>query len=150
MTLFDSGPDLSGLCVCGSILTLGTVHRLDGPCFHYTEPDVAHLGRFQGHSDTSRRAALDVYPRTGTQRAKVLALLVSRPVSGCTDEEVGLLLSMNPSSVRPRRIELVEGGWVAAKLNDDGTDMERENRSGSMAQVWTATRMARDQARVAS
>lgn len=144
VTLFD---DYRPSCMCGDPCKLGIVHREDAPCFVYIEPDppdVAHLGRFQAHSSTSRRAALDIYPHTGTGRAKVLGFLLGR-VNGATDEEIGLGLTMNPSTVRPRRIELVEGGWVRALLDEDGNEVERPTRSKSMAQVWEPTRKAHAQ-----
>ena len=141
MTLFDPPT-----CQCGDPCVIGWVHRADRPCFLWIDdaPDLDHLGRFQQHSATSRRAALDVYPHTGTQRARVLAFLKQHPVTGATDEEIGLALAMNPSSVRPRRIELVEGGWVRAKVDHAGAEVERTTRSGSMAQVWEASRKARE------
>lgn len=145
-TLFDAPDPLSLLCTCGSILTLNTVHRMDGPCFHYEPPNLDGLGKFQssGQSDTARRAAIQAHPRTGTQRERILNALLARPVSGLTDEEIGDVLRMNPSSVRPRRVELAHGGWVQAKVDRDGNLMERLTRSGVRAQVWTATKMARD------
>lgn len=143
MTLFDPPGDGAPPyvpCACGMPWVLGTVHRVADPCFVYEEPDLDHL-KFQRHSTTSRSAALDSYPRKGTQRARVLDHL-RQMRDGCTDEEIGLALQMNPSSVRPRRIELVEGGWVVAKLDAHGLAEDRPTRSGSKSQVWTASRMA--------
>jgi len=137
VTLFDEPT-----CVCGSPCTLGTVHRLDGPCFVWEPPDTNHLGRFQAHSATSRNAALAVYPRTGTQRARVLNYLRSAR-DGRTDEEIATGLAMNPSSVRPRRIELVTGGWARAMFTAAGAPVERRTRAGVDAQVWEATNAAR-------
>jgi hypothetical protein len=137
-TLFD-------VCTCGDTARLYTVHRDDGqPCFAWEPPDANRLGHFQAHSaTTSRRAALDVYPRSGTQRATVLGYLITHIVGGATDDEISYALGMNPSSVRPRRIELVEGGWVRARLDGGGDPVERPTRSKSMAQVWEATMAAR-------
>jgi hypothetical protein len=140
VTLFD--PPADPTCFCGSPCKLGMVHRADAACFVWEPPDVDHLGRFQGHSATSRAAAIAVFPHTGTQRARVLGYLL-RVVNGATDEELGLALSMNPSSVRPRRIELVTGGWARAMVDDDGVEVERPTKSGASAQVWTATVAAR-------
>jgi hypothetical protein len=105
-------------------------------------PDTNHLGRFQAHSSTSRAAALAVFPRTGTQRARVLNYIRSAR-DGRTDEEIATGLAMNPSSVRPRRIELVTGGWVRAMTTAAGYVVERPTRSGADAQVWEATNAAR-------
>jgi len=46
-----------------------------------------------------------------------------------TDEEIANELGMNPSTVRPRRVELVRRGLVV----QDGT---RRTTSGRMATVW--------------
>lgn len=147
MTLFDPPSPFAGLCVCGDVSTLGVVHRLDGPCFHYEPPDTSKLGKFQKHSGTSRSAALDNYPRAGSQRLRVLALLLERPVTGATDDEIAIATHLPLNSVRPRRIELVQGGWVVCKLDEHGEGITRETRTGSEAQVWSASRMAREHAR---
>lgn len=52
--------------------------------------------------------------------------------AGCTDEEGGLALAINPSTYRPRRIELVERGAVI----DSSTT--RRTSSGRQAVVWIA------------
>ena len=57
---------------------------------------------------------------------RVLEFIAWRP---STDEEIATELSMNPSTVRPRRIELVRRGLVV----QDGT---RRTASGRMATVW--------------
>jgi hypothetical protein len=49
--------------------------------------------------------------------------------AGATDEEMQLALGMNPSTQRPRRVELVRRGLVV----EDGT---RQTASGRMATVW--------------
>lgn len=83
------------------------------------------LGLFQRHSETSRQAAIGNYPRSGTQRARVLLLLASGPH---TDNELVDLTGLSPSSVRPRRVELVEAGLV----EDSG-----QRRKGCV--VWATT-----------
>lgn len=92
--------------------------------------------KFQRGSTTSRRAALDNWPRRGSQRDRVLKALIRRP---STDDELTQLTGLLPNSVRPRRIELVEGGFVTELLDDEGQPVKRETRTGSKAQVWTAT-----------
>jgi DNA-binding IclR family transcriptional regulator len=59
---------------------------------------------------------------------QVLALLQATP-GGLTDEEMQRQLEMNPSTQRPRRIELARRGLVV----DAGT---RRTASGRMATVW--------------
>lgn len=93
------------------------------------------IGKFQheGASDTQRLAALSVYPNTGTWRRQVLDSILSSGVIGATDEDLQLALNMNPSTQRPRRVELVEGGWV------EDSKGRRKTRSGRDAVVWVAT-----------
>ena len=83
------------------------------------------LGPFQRDSETSRHAAIANYPRSGTQRARVLLLIAQGPH---TDNELVDLTGLSPSSVRPRRVELVEAGLV----EDSG-----QRRRGST--VWATT-----------
>lgn len=80
-------------------------------------------------SRTSRAAWLENEPDADTQRWRVLDLL-RRYKKGLTDHEMQALLDMNPSTQRPRRIELVEGKFVA----DSG--FIRPTPSGRMAVVW--------------
>lgn len=86
---------------------------------------------FQRHSATSRSAALAIRPSAGTMKAKVLEYLESQD-DGATDEEGINALRMNPSTYRPRRIDLVNEGLVA----DSGE--RRRVQSGEQAVVWRA------------
>jgi predicted ArsR family transcriptional regulator len=83
-------------------------------------------------STTSAAAAdsLDVDALNALQR-RVLSLLQATP-GGLTDEEMQRRLGMNPSTQRPRRIELARRGFVVA----DGT---RKTSSGRWAVVWRVT-----------
>jgi hypothetical protein len=60
----------------------------------------------------------------------VLTFLVCRADYGATDEEIQFVVGMNPSTQRPRRIELVRMGLV----RDSGTT--RLTRAGRKATVW--------------
>jgi hypothetical protein len=77
--------------------------------------------------DTSRAAALRV-PKG--QRAKVMAFINEHGPS--TDVEIAEGLGLSPNSERPRRVELVSGGFV----KDSG---ERREHHGSPHIVWVAT-----------
>jgi transcription initiation factor IIE alpha subunit len=68
---------------------------------------------------------------TAMQR-RVLELLQATP-DGLTDEEMQTRLEMNPSTQRPRRIELARRGMVV----EAGT---RRTSSGRMAVVWRVIR----------
>jgi hypothetical protein len=63
----------------------------------------------------------------------VLDLLRDVLPHGLTDEQMQTYLGMNPSTQRPRRIELVRSGLVV----DSG--FKRPTRSGRDATVWRAT-----------
>lgn len=96
-----------------------------------TRPDPALPGTLvrRGAADTSRAAALRAYPRSGTQRERVLMLLKNL-LDGLTDDELSAALDLSPNTVRPRRVELVAGGWV----KDSGR--RRNSAGGSPAVVW--------------
>jgi hypothetical protein len=84
--------------------------------------------------DTSKRAALEVAPRTGTQRRRVLDAIASASSGGLTDEQLQTRLGMSGDSERPRRVELVEGGWI----KDSG--LRRPSGSGQDSIVWELAR----------
>lgn len=94
------------------------------------------LGRatapFQPHSDTSLDAARAVQPRLNALQARVLERLKYCGIYGATDDELQASLNLNPSTQRPRRIELVEKGLA----RDSGN--RRKTRSGRYAVVWCA------------
>ena len=84
------------------------------------------------HPSTSHEAALRVLPKSGTQRRRVLTALMMAAFGGhgLTDEELQDQLDMNPSSERPRRIELQQMGWI------ENSGQTRVTRSGAKAIVW--------------
>ena len=89
--------------------------------------------KYQPHSPTSMDAAVAIEDRVGTLRRKVRDYLLSRGREGATDDEIQVALGMNPSTERPRRIELVE----ARKVLDSGKT--RKTLSGRAATVWIAS-----------
>ena len=93
--------------------------------------------KFQDHSSTSLEAALNVQPKAATLRRVVLDYLRQCGRDGATDEQIQNALSMNPSTQRPRRIELVEGGLVC----DSG--QVRKTTSGRNAVVWIRSEYAK-------
>jgi hypothetical protein len=80
---------------------------------------------------TSKAAAYAVAPRTGTQRRRVLDAIAHR---ASTDEEIQAALRMSGNTERPRRVELVEGGWI----RDSGA--RRKSSTGSASIVWALAR----------
>lgn len=102
------------------------------------QPAVNSVGLHRSRAaDTSKAAAWSVQPRSGTQRMKVLAAIVATGNSGATDEELTKAIPMKPNTLRPRRVELVVGGWVV----DSKT--RRQTESNEEAIVWVATDKAR-------
>ena len=80
-------------------------------------------------SGTSLRAAEAIAEGAPSLRRRVLRL-IEASVTGMTDEEIQEFLDMNPSTERPRRVELVDAGLVM----DSGR--RRNTRSGRKAVVW--------------
>jgi hypothetical protein len=97
--------------------------------------DGAGKAREDGRA-TSKAAALAAEPRTGTNRRAVLEAVaaVARDVRtvGLTDVEIQRATGLNPNSARPRRVELVDGGWLA----DSGVTREHHGREHT---VWVLT-----------
>jgi hypothetical protein len=86
------------------------------------------LAPYINGSETSKAAAVDIGKHRETLRQKVLAYItLYGPVS---DEMIQRALGMNPSTQRPRRIELVEAG----KVKDSG--QKRKTLSGRTAIAW--------------
>ncbi len=100
------------------------------------EPDAGKIQMppWQRHSDTSRAAAISMYATAPTKRARVYRELLAALPGGLTDEELQDRLHMNPSTQRPRRIELEK-----ERLVYDSHE-ERMTRAGRAAVVWKARR----------
>jgi len=86
---------------------------------------------FVAHNEESRAAGVSIRPVAGTLRARVLDAITSRR-AGLTDEEGCEATGMNPSTWRPRRIELLEAGLV----KKSGV---RPGKSGRLMAVWCST-----------
>lgn len=96
--------------------------------FRVVEDRPGKVGR--KHPATAKKAALNVAPRTGTQRWKILNFVQNMGAYGATDDEMIVGLGMLHQSVGPRRLELVEGGFLV----DSGAT--RKTRTGQDAIVW--------------
>jgi hypothetical protein len=84
----------------------------------------------QRHSPTPVAAAEEIKPEMPELRRRVLLFIRSCGDAGCTDSECQEALEMNPSTQRPRRVELVTAGLVV----DSGAT--RSTPSGRKAVVW--------------
>ena len=80
----------------------------------------------QSHSATSIAAGESMRGKTATLREQVLQALTMRPM---TDEQLSDHLNLNPSTCRPRRIELVQRQLVKSV----GVV---KSRSGRSMNVW--------------
>lgn len=101
-----------------------------GPCDAPARPVAAPA---VAGSVTSQEAAEAIAPVAGTLRARVLEVHQVAEEHGLTDEEGIDVTGMSASTYRPRRVELVDDGW----LRESG--VTRPTRSGRQAVVWVAT-----------
>jgi predicted HTH transcriptional regulator len=81
----------------------------------------------QMHSQASVEAAVSMLDKSKSLRANVLRLL--RDKGPLTDEAIAVELKLNPSTARPRRIELVNDG-VVVRVGEGKTT------SGRRAALW--------------
>lgn len=99
--------------------------------------DANELGPFSSESETSRGAALLNYPRSGTQRWKVLTAIVSS--GGRTRDQLSEELHLPDSSVDARVWELKKGGWIEESSRKERT------RAAAEATVLVATTHGREE-----
>lgn len=95
------------------------------------------LGPFVKDSSTSRRAALDNYPRAGSQRHRIIEALYRAYRGELTRDGIAEELGLQHQSVDPRVLELIRGGWVQE------TPREKPTRTGSKAKLLELTSKAR-------
>lgn len=96
------------------------------------DPGENRPGKFSKKSLTSKKAALAIEPRSGTQRWQILMTLRFAWQEGLTREEIADRLDMGDNSVRPRVRELIEGGHIVE------TDRTRKTEGGQDAVVLIA------------
>ena len=103
-----------------SITYRNSLHKLELPVPH------------QAHSPTSAAAATAIEHKLPALQQAVLTEIRARKLQGATDEELQIQLGMNPSTERPRRIELLRAGLI------DDSGRTRKTTSGRSAVVWVA------------
>jgi hypothetical protein len=81
----------------------------------------------QRHSQTSVRSAAEIKYHAPTLRARVFRYIMEHP--GCTDEAIAIGTGLNPSTARPRRVELERAGLIVRA----GT---AKTSSGRTAVTW--------------
>ena len=102
-----------------------------------------HLGGFRSTDpSTSRKAALDNYPRSGTQRARCFAAILMAGDRGATCAEVMDATDLAHQSASTRLSELKRGGWVVVAG-------ERTGELGAKQEVLVATLKAKEAAAAA-
>lgn len=94
--------------------------------------DDKSLGGFRGSDpDTSRKGAIDAYPRTASQRWKALIEIAKSGDQGLTYAEVELKTDVN--DVWKRLSELKQAGWI----EESGERVVKG--TGSLATIWKIT-----------
>lgn len=88
---------------------------------------------YQAHSMTSAKAAAFVTPYAAKTREKIFLEIWNAGTRGCTDEELAQILRMNPNTVRPRRVELMQNSLIQQRPHT------RKTSSGAQANVWITT-----------
>ncbi len=101
--------------------------------------DEIHIA-YQGHSTTSERAAQQIAGGADSLRRVVFTWIQSHGPS--SDDEIQQALNMNPSTERPRRIELCKLGLV----RDSG--LTGKTRSGRACTLWVASTPSEGQGRL--
>jgi transcription initiation factor IIE alpha subunit len=88
---------------------------------------------FQTHSETSADAARSMEAKAPNLRHVVYMEIYRTTLfgGGLTDEEIVQRTGLNPSTVRPRRIELLRDKRIVAAG-------KRPTASGRLAMVWAA------------
>jgi hypothetical protein len=102
------------------------------------DPAENRIGKFSdpdasGAPVTQRKAAIGVYPSTGTKRNGVLTAIVRAGDRGMTDEDLYEATGWDENTVRPRRNELMNDGWI------EDSNRTRRTPSGRDAVVWVLT-----------
>lgn len=91
------------------------------------------LGPFSKESRTSRAAALDNFPRSGTQRFRVVMAIGHHQQVGRTRDELAEELRLGDSSVDARVWELLQGALAVE------SELTRATRQGSQAKAVKLT-----------
>jgi hypothetical protein len=84
----------------------------------------------RNHPSTAKAAAKRIKQKSGTKRMLVLTLLKAVYPDGLTDQEMQDNLKMRNQTQNPRRLELLEMGWIE---DSGGT---RHTEAGLDAIVW--------------
>lgn len=100
-----------------------------------TPPNAPGNAR-RGGPETSKAAADLQYPRSGERKAAVLAQFqkdYQDENRGITDEELAARMGLDRGQAGPRRLDLVNEGWVY------DTGRKRQTTMGADSKVWSLT-----------
>ena len=97
------------------------------------QPDLfCDSAPYQPHSDTSREAAQAIVDKLPALRGNVYRVIHAAGREGVTDLEIEEALSIPGSTVRPRRIELLDMGLIRAAKE------KKRTPSGRWAYAWVS------------
>lgn len=102
----------------------------------WLDPSVPAEGPSPRGKATSKKAALDNWPRSGSQRERILSAVVWAKAYGATREEIAGVTQLSGDTVRPRVLELIQGGWLFE------TEHTRPTRKGNDSVVLLASQKA--------
>jgi hypothetical protein len=102
-------PTVNGMPTAQWWLSVGQLCR---KCRAKSWPNQPAVKLHHNPQPTSLAAAALVFPKTGTQRMRVLDAIIKAGSNGMTDPELADQLGIGDNSERPRRKELLEQGWV--------------------------------------
>jgi hypothetical protein len=110
------------------------------PSVPLADPTTKTAGLVHEHStDTERKAAALVAPRTGSIRERILRELYRAGEAGCTAWELAAEFGDRHYSVPPRLPELVKSGWVI------DSQQRRATPSGADSIVWVLSGRGREE-----
>lgn len=106
-------------------------------------PDNERIGFFMAPDKaplpTSRKAAIALYPSSGTKRRQVLDAIARSGERGMIDDEIEALLGMRHTTCSARRKELQNDGWI------EHSGRYRKTSASKDAAVWVLTGQGRAQ-----
>ncbi len=105
-----------------------------------TQKDLFETAPYQAHSDTSKAAADEIADKLPALRGNVYRVIHMAGKEGVTDLDIEGELGIAGSTVRPRRIELLEMGLVVAAKE------KKRTPSGRWAYAWISAANARKRA----
>lgn len=128
------------LCRVLAVLEEPTLFGDDPPAISRAplgEHDANALGGFRaGDHETSRKAAIYNYPRSGNQRHRILMALAAAGEHGLITDEMLELTRIPYVSASARVTELCDGGWI------EDSKRTRQTRLGAEAKIWVVTEKA--------